>query len=386
MHVYRRGRYYWVKFTLPGGLRPVQRSLRVTDAVSAHKVAADVVREAERRASGLAADDPITVRTPLAEVLEAFGRDQLRRGCTERHARETRAAVLRLAALAGAPSLVAFTPPAISVALERLGARSPRRQNYYRWALHALFRWLQAQGRVVANPVLAVARAREVPTYRRRALTDDELVRLLAATPPTRRLLYWFAASTGLRRGELFALAVGDAALGTDPAVTVTAQKAKSRRERVVPLPEDLAAALRDAWGGLAPADRPFARAVDERTWDRDLADAGVARETEEGRVTFHALRVTYCTRLGRAGVPLQVAMRLMGHSDPKLTAAVYTRLQLHDLRAAAAALDLRRLGDRTAGEPTVARGVAAIDEPNRTKPESPSITSKSRRGRHAAS
>ena len=58
--------------------------------------------------------------------------------------------------------------------------------------------------------------------------------------------------------------------------------------------------------------------------------------EDSDGQyLDFHALRVTFGTALARAGVRLQVAQRLMRHSTPVLTANVYTRLELHDLRGA---------------------------------------------------
>lgn len=38
-----------------------------------------------------------------------------------------------------------------------------------------------------------------------------------------------------------------------------------------------------------------------------------------------YCLRHTYCTDLQRAGVPLNVAKYLMGHSDISLTANIYT-------------------------------------------------------------
>ncbi|MHC4163103.1 MAG: tyrosine-type recombinase/integrase [Planctomycetota bacterium] len=60
--------------------------------------------------------------------------------------------------------------------------------------------------------------------------------------------------------------------------------------------------------------------------------------EDAAGRVVdFHALRVTYATSLGRQGVPLQKAQKLMRHSDPKLTSNAYTRFELHDLHDAVA-------------------------------------------------
>ena len=53
----------------------------------------------------------------------------------------------------------------------------------------------------------------------------------------------------------------------------------------------------------------------------------------------FHCLRHTFIFLLDGSGATLKEAMQLARHSDPKLTAAVYGRAQLHDL-----AEDVRRL------------------------------------------
>ena len=41
-----------------------------------------------------------------------------------------------------------------------------------------------------------------------------------------------------------------------------------------------------------------------------------------------HMLRKTYCTNLCRAGVPLAVAKKLMGHNDIRVTSEIYTEIQ----------------------------------------------------------
>ena len=53
----------------------------------------------------------------------------------------------------------------------------------------------------------------------------------------------------------------------------------------------------------------------------------------------FHDLRGTTATLLARAGVPLVVAQRMLRHADPRLTANVYARVDLADLRAGIARL-----------------------------------------------
>ena len=71
------------------------------------------------------------------------------------------------------------------------------------------------------------------------------------------------------------------------------------------------------------------------RVFLRLLRRARIPQVTAEGHLDIHALRHTAASRWARAGVALVQAQRLLGHSDPKLTARVYTHLQVEDLRAA---------------------------------------------------
>ncbi len=141
---------------------------------------------------------------------------------------------------------------------------------------------------------------------------------------------------------------------------------AKNRREAILPLPHDAAVALSAAFDARRDVDRTarvFASVPVIRTFRIDLAAAReawieeadddpeerrprekdrdfLAYEDSDGRfLDFHALRVTFGTSLARAGVRLQMAQRLMRHSTPVLTANVYTKLELHDLRGAVARL-----------------------------------------------
>ena len=53
----------------------------------------------------------------------------------------------------------------------------------------------------------------------------------------------------------------------------------------------------------------------------------------------LHAFRTTLCTHLFRAGVPLRTAQAVMRHSNPALTANIYTDAELLQLDAAVASL-----------------------------------------------
>ena len=94
------------------------------------------------------------------------------------------------------------------------------------------------------------------------------------------------------------------------------------------------------------------------RIFDRDLVFAGLARVEQRGgkevvvktddrgrTIDIHALRHTFGTHLSKAGVPLRTAQAAMRHSDPSLTANVYTDPKLLDVAGAVASLPDLPLG-----------------------------------------
>lgn len=159
---------------------------------------------------------------------------------------------------------------------------------------------------------------------------------------------------------------------GRVPYLILGAKDEKNRRGSEIPLRADLAAELR-AWlneklivlqddarrrGDPIPAQLPpGTRMLDVpsgliRIVDRDLVFAGIARiekrngkelvirTDERGRtIDIHALRHTFGTHLCRAGVPLRTTQAAMRHSDPSLTANVYTDPKLLDVAGALEAL-----------------------------------------------
>ena len=72
----------------------------------------------------------------------------------------------------------------------------------------------------------------------------------------------------------------------------------------------------------------------------RLLDRAGIPRvDAQSAKIDIHSLRHTFASRLAKNGVGLAQAQRLLGHSDPKLTTAIYTHLDAEDLRGAIATL-----------------------------------------------
>ena len=162
----------------------------------------------------------------------------------------------------------------------------------------------------------------------RRALTDDEVGRLLRASE-RHRPVYLAALLTGLRRGELKALQWGDVHLdGSCPFLSVRASTTKNNKAATIFLRDDLVAELRRIkQDSYLPSRRVFHRMIPRMAEFRDdLKRAGIAKTDAQGRrVDFHALRHTLATNLGRCGVPQRTGMEMMRHSDMRLMNGAYT-------------------------------------------------------------
>lgn len=254
--------------------------------------------------------------------------------------------------------------------------RAARTTNSYLETLKAFCNWLVAIGEVPASPISFLRRRNAEADRRRirRALTADEVRRLVEAakTGPVRENIpglarataYAIAAYTGLRLEEIAALRARDVDLASDPPrISAWAGYTKSGERATLPVHPALAAALRE-WFAAQPTialDAPLLpltiRSGRVRrlalTLRRDLEAARLAwiaeatDATERARrrgsdyleyrdrhghvADFHALRHTFITSLARAGVPLSQAQKLARHSDPRLTAEVYTHLDLDD-------------------------------------------------------
>lgn len=157
-----------------------------------------------------------------------------------------------------------------------------------------------------------------------------------------RGTLYLFAAYTGLRLGECKQLVWSDLRLDTEKGdVRVRARTAKNRREQQVPLLDSVRRRLlehrqrtRDALARRGVRQLPLDAKVfhlgrnllQQFRKDAQFAELGMA--DGHGRTTtFHGLRATTATLLANAGVSPAVAMRILRHSDPRLTLKVYAKI-----------------------------------------------------------
>ena len=369
------------------------------------------------------------------------------------------------------------------VSQEKAGM-GPRTRNTYRAAAVAFVNWCVETGRLLVNPLCKVPKAAEDVDLRRqrRALTEEELRRLLyvaqrrplaeygrlavrkdssevkgkrdtwkmlplglrdldAATERARArlaknprlvgrlvalgreraLVYKTLVLTGLRRGELASLSVGQLSLDTDPSyLSLAAADAKNREAATIPLRADLAAdlwdwlaakaqTLREAAGNAPtirfdpeavrgrernqgdaegfqgrscqqattvhglPADTPVFRVPRGlvNILDRDLLLAGIPKRDERGRtVDVHALRHTFATLLSKGGVAPRTAQAAMRHSDVNLTMQRYVDPKVLDVCGALDSLPALPLAGQGGQAGETAREVRATGTEN-AAPES---------------
>jgi integrase len=328
-------RFYYLRYRI--GDMPVDRwkSLGATDLQVANKRAQEFIQEKEREAAGII--EPKLVRDaaqrPLAEHLDDYEADLVTRGRAGRGGRGARLLKARLVRLMNETKwkLVGQITADAFIGWrnqqDKMGART---KNHYLQGMVSFLNWMERVGRIKSNPLKFVGKVDErgQKVRIRRAFTDDELRKLIGGSG-NHGIIYFTAARTGLRQEELRQLTWGDVRLEVDkPEIIVRAETAKNKKEEPVLLVPEIVEALQ----AYRPArwsakDLVFPQGIPRACRLKlDAERVGVAYKDEQGRYAdFHALRYTWATFLQRNGVAQRFAMKLMRHSDIKLTAKVYT-------------------------------------------------------------
>lgn len=238
---------------------------------------------------------------------------------------------------------------------------APRTLNALLKDTRTLFRWLRRQKMASENPLKFVQRVdtRRLEKYRR-ALTEDEVRRLIAAAPHRRAVVYLLAIYTGLRRAEIGQLTVGDLVFDSPaPFVRIRSGTAKHPKVTNQRLRPEVVYALRSILPETArQVDIVFPSVPRVRTFQKDLAAAGIPFEDESGRrVDFHALRDTFGTHLAASGVAPFVLKELMRHSTVQQSEKYYIDATHLPLAAALAALPTFALSESDKGVEKSASG-----------------------------
>jgi len=154
------------------------------------------------------------------------------------------------------------------------------------------------------------------------ALTTQQVQALLSATSryPTMRLRVLLAVTTGLRRGDIEAIRIGDIHFDRN---TITTQNRKAGKAMAEPpIPESIMTELSNHVATLPDGqERLFNDRFSPKKWER------VRKAINMPGLKFHDLRKTFASLLAQRGVSTAVTQRLLEHSSPQLTNAVYTNV-----------------------------------------------------------
>jgi integrase len=154
------------------------------------------------------------------------------------------------------------------------------------------------------------------------ALSPQQVRELLVATAryPTLRLRALLAVTTGLRRGDIEAIRIGDIHFDRNTIATRNHKAGKAMAER--PIPEEVMTELTNHVAALSDGqERLFTDRFSPKKWER--IRKGIALPD----LKFHDLRKTFASLLAQKGVSTAVTQRLLEHSSPQLTNEVYTNV-----------------------------------------------------------
>lgn len=417
----------------------VEVSTGCTDKAAAEQRLRELERQADRVRAGVVTTAETKAvshqQANIAEHFAAFVDHRKAKGNCSRP-KETLSQLRRVAADCGFSTLSEVSGDAFErwLSVQAENDMSAGTRNKYRATWVAFCNWAVRAGRLLRNPLDHVAKADEAADVRRqrRAMTEAELVELLdvarrrplldratvrrgknAGKPVAKlrpetvarlNLLGWERALTyktflltGLRKGELTTLAVGQLDLDANPPfLKLDTDDEKNREGNSIPLRADLAADLREWLNYKAKARQEAARNAETtpfdskhpeppervtlhsgdwtslpadtlvfdvptglvRILDRDLAAAGIPKIDERGRtIDVHGLRHCFGTHLSKAGVQPRTAQAAMRHLSIDLTMNTYTDPRLLDVAGAVELLPNLPLDGRTNRDTAKATG-----------------------------
>jgi len=146
-----------------------------------------------------------------------------------------------------------------------------------------------------------------------------DLIKLVSKYP-TLRLRVLLAVATGLRRGDIEAIRIGDVHFDRNTITTRNRKAKKAMAER--PVPEQITTELSNYIGTLPDGQELlFSDRFSPKKWETIRRKAGLPN------LKFHDLRKTFASLLAQRGVSTAVTQRLLEHSTPQLTNDVYTNV-----------------------------------------------------------
>ena len=329
VRVHQRGKWWHASYTLHGTRH--RKALKVTNKEHAEARAQeiyDLIREGNYTALTQLEKNR---RVTFAEFLDKFRQDY--HSWDERTWRGVGGLLRKLEAEFGDVPLNAITTHQLEGYLARRvdeGLKTATRNRYVS-ALRAIFAKAKEWDFVTRDPAesLKVKKEQQQPI---KALTREELDRLLSELPAGPRHVATLAAFTGMRKSEIEDLRWGDVDLAER---TLTIKKSKNKKTRTLYLTDRVYALLMRIKSTSLP--HPERKVLSVTDINRPLHKAG--EKVGIGHVHMHMLRHSFATFMRDEGVPLDRIMEALGHSSMDMVLR-YAKARPQQLKEAFAALD----------------------------------------------
>ena len=340
-------------------------------------------RQRDLEAGLIVANGNTTVEAWAREWLETYKKDSVRRGTYERYQSTIERHLIKHM---GGVKMNAVRPVHLQKIINTMSGMSSDTVKKVIQTFDAVFDRARANGIIATNPAADLDMPKTAQSASRRAITDEERKHIIEAskTHPAglwvKMILY-----CGLRPEETIPLQWIHLSLDDDRPFLRVELAAEARTGdikppksaagvRSIPIPKIYADELRTRRPLNDPFGYVFQRrdgtrhtATTLRTLWRDFKDAVdismgaqvamvesqskhaakanriksvIVKSVVASDLVPYCLRHTYCTDLQAAGVPINVARELMGHSDISMTAKIYTHSSQAALDNAAAAVD----------------------------------------------
>jgi integrase len=312
----------------------------------------DAARHAVHRGTYVAPQD-LTVRAYLERWIDAHS-VELKPSTAQSYRDKIR---VYLVPAIGHERLQALSPSRLSVVFQNIAKRggadgkpvSARTVEFARAVLRRAMNDAVVDRLIEVNPVIGSKTPKKDGKPQHTTWTGEQAQTFLEATAGTRLAPLWqLTLATGMRRGELMALTWecvdleagiisverSTAQLGKDLVTTTP----KNHERRKVKLDARTVAALK-AWRKIQAEERlAWGAAYEDRAGvvftaenGRRLSPNAVSKAflraqagLELPRISLHSTRHSHATILLRAGVPVHIVAKRLGHKDPSVTLNVY--------------------------------------------------------------
>lgn len=244
--------------------------------------------------------------------------------------------------------------PGVEKAIQQLieAGKNGKTINLNIGILKAFCNWCIERDYLTDNQLKKVKPVKEEASFNRRAVTMDELHRIVGViTANTDLFGYWqvllpVACCMGIRSNAIKNLTVDDINLDKCQ-LRLQAKTAKNRKESVKAISAELAGLvleyyrsgkvqqLYDKYYSRKDANKLppkgaliYVPSHPARELDKILMLAGIEKENTEGRIDFHALRKAYATFIIESGANPKEAQAALDHSDPRITFNTYAQVR----------------------------------------------------------